>query len=81
MIHFIAFNDFTSSLIFIYKKYINININIHFISEATSGFRTTDEEEIKFECTVENFVKHAKRDVKKEKEKGKINNEENANND
>ncbi|KAL5245832.1 hypothetical protein ACI65C_013240 [Semiaphis heraclei] len=49
--------------------------------QATSGFRTTDEEEIKFECTVENFVKHAKRDVKKEKEKGKINNEENANND
>jgi len=29
---------------------------------------------------VENFVKHAKRDVEKEKEKAKINNEENANN-
>uniref|UniRef100_A0A2S2PR69 Uncharacterized protein n=1 Tax=Schizaphis graminum TaxID=13262 RepID=A0A2S2PR69_SCHGA len=45
--------------------------------QATSGFRSTDIEEIKFECTVENYVKHAKRDV--EKEEAKLN-EENAKN-
>ena len=73
MILFLPYYLFTKNTLIWISIYI-----IHFISEATSGFRTTDEEDIKFECTVENYVKHAKRDV--EKEKAKINNEENANN-
>lgn len=32
-----------------------------FVLKATSGFCTTDIEEIKSENTVENYVKHAKR--------------------